>query len=217
MKQKILYLSILCLSLLVGCTSKETKILIIGDSISLGYTPYVKDSLATEGIIVEHNEGNAQDSGYGLKNLEKWISKADYDIIQFNWGLWDLCYRHPESKVQGNRDKVRGTLTYSLEDYEEHLEAIVKILQEKTDAELVFVTTTYVPEHEAGRFPEDPQKYNAVAKKVMKRHSIRVNDIYERSIPIHKQYGQGNDNVHYWEDGYKELSYIIISYLKGMN
>lgn len=213
MNIKILYLSII-VALLVGCKAEETKILIVGDSISLGYTPFVKDSLANEGVIVEHNNGNAQDSGYGLKNIGKWIKSGDYDIIQFNWGLWDLCYRHPDSKVQGNRDKVNGTLTYTLEEYEQHLEDIVKILEKETDAQLIFVTTTYVPKEEVGRFPEDPQKYNEVAKKVMKRHSIPVNDIFERSISIHKQYGQGVDNVHYWDDGYKELSKLIISYLK---
>lgn len=55
--------------------------------------------------------GNGKNSAYGLKNLDKWIGKRKWDVIHFNWGLWDLCYRHPKSKVQGRRDKVNGTIT----------------------------------------------------------------------------------------------------------
>ncbi len=38
------------------------------------------------------------------------------DVIHFNWGLHDLCYRHPEATVNGNRDEVRDTISMPLED-----------------------------------------------------------------------------------------------------
>jgi len=196
-----------------GFTEKKPKVLIIGDSISLGYTPTVKELLKDK-AIVSHNKGNAQHSGYGLENLEEWISKDDYDLIQFNWGLWDLCYRHPDSKVQGNRDKVNGTVTFSPEEYAQNLEAIVKLLKAKTNAKLVFVSTSYVPKKEEGRFAKDAQKYNKVAKKVMKKYSIPVNDIYKKSKAIHKKYGQGDNNVHYKKEGYKALGEVIAAYLE---
>lgn len=199
--------------LFFGFTEKKPKVLIVGDSISLGYTSTVKQILA-EKAIVSHNKGNAQHSGYGLDNIEMWIKKDNFDIIQFNWGLWDLCYRHPDSKVQGKRDKTNGTITFSLKEYEENLEAIVTLLKDKTDAELIFVTTSYVPKKEAGRFAKDAQKYNKIAKRVMEKHSIQVNDIYKTSKAIHKQYGQGNDNVHYKKKGYEELGKVISSYLE---
>lgn len=204
-----------CLILLVlsGFTEKKSKVLIIGDSISIGYTPFVKEMLQEEAIVT-HNPGNARHSGYGLENVENWIQKDDYDIIQFNWGLWDLCYRHPESKVQGNRDKINGVITFSLEDYEQNLAAIVKILKDKTDARLIFVTTSYVPKEEAGRFEKDAIKYNKVAKQFMKRNSILVHDIYKESKSIHREYGQGNNNVHYKKPGYEELGKVIASFLK---
>ena len=124
--------------------TEKPKILIIGDSISIGYTPFVKEGLSSK-FDVFHNPGNAQHTGTGLENISKWIGNQDYDIIQFNWGLWDLCYRHPESKHQGNRDKVNGKVTYSIEEYKANLDTIIKILKTKTKAKLVFVTTTYVP------------------------------------------------------------------------
>jgi len=205
----------LILLVLTGADSKQkkAKILIIGDSISIGYTPFVKESLK-EVADVYHNPGNAQHTGKGLKNVEEWISADDYDIIQFNWGLWDLCYRHPDSKVQGQRDKVNGTITFSLEDYEKQLRTIVKILKEKTDAELIFVTTTCVPEDEAGRYPKDPIRYNKVAKRIMEENNIMVNDIYKASLAIHAKYGKGDDDVHYQDEGYEALAEYITGFLK---
>ncbi|HSH20342.1 MAG TPA: SGNH/GDSL hydrolase family protein [Draconibacterium sp.] len=208
----IIVASMIIFLVLSGLTEKKPKVLIIGDSISIGYTPFVKETLRDKAVVT-HNEGNAQHTGYGLENIEKWIQQDDYDIIQFNWGLWDLCYRHPDSKVQGNRDKINGKLTFSLEEYRENLEKIVKILKEKTTAKLIFVTISYVPKKEAGRFEKDSLKYNKVARQVMKKYSIRVNDIYKKSKTIHKNYGLGNDDVHYQKKGYEELGKVITSFL----
>ena len=61
--------SIVALIIIVFLSSSESqkpRVLIIGDSISLGYTPTVKKLLADKAVVV-HNKGNAQDTGYGLK------------------------------------------------------------------------------------------------------------------------------------------------------
>lgn len=203
------------LMLTLSCVIPDkAKILIIGDSISIGYTAFVKEELAGKAEVF-HNLGNAQHTGTGLKKIEEWIGDGKWDIIQFNWGLWDLCYRHPDSKVQGNRDKVNGDITLELEDYRTNLESIVLKLKEKSNAKLIFVTTTYVPENEAGRFQEDAIKYNAVAKAIMKKHSIMINDIYEESKQVHKDFGKGNDDVHYTEEGYKKLGLVISQFLES--
>lgn len=198
---------------ITSCTHEKSRILIIGDSISQGYTPYVAELLANE-AEVHHNPGNAQHTGTGLENIDQWTGDGKWDIIQFNWGLWDLCYRHPDSKLQGNRDKIHGTITWPVDQYVTNLDSIVRILQAKTSARLIFVTTTYVPENEAGRFKEDARRYNEAAKKVMKAHAVTVNDIYEQSIPIHQEYGIGQDDVHYTEKGYEKLGELVARFLK---
>ena len=197
-----------------GCAKHKPKILIIGDSISLGYTPYVREDL--QGIAeVYHNRGNAQHTGTGLDSIETWIGTKDWDIIQFNWGLWDLCYRHPDSKTQGNRDKVHGTITYELEDYGKNLDSIVQWMKAKSDAKLIFVTTTYVPENEAGRYQEDAIRYNQLAKRIMEENGVVINDIYEASRRIHRQYGKDSGDVHYLPEGYRALAKEITDFLKG--
>lgn len=192
---------------------EKPKILIIGDSISIGYTPFVKEGLLSK-FDVFHNPGNAQHTETGLENISKWIGNNDWDIIQFNWGLWDLCYRNPESKNFGNRDKVNGKITFSIEEYKSNLDSIITILKTKTKAKLVFVFTTYVPENEVGRFRNDAIKYNEAAKEIMKKNNIPINDIYAKSIGIHKQFGLGSDNVHYKPEGYKQLSKLIIDFIE---
>ena len=212
---KPLYIVILLLAVSVfsGFNNDKPKILIIGDSISIGYTPFVKDNLNGT-VIVEHNPGNAQHTGTGLKEVEAWIGDTDWDIIQFNWGLWDLCYRHPDSKVYGNRDKKHGKPDVSIEVYASNLDSLVTIMKEKTSAKLIFVTTTYVPKDEPGRIESDAIKYNETAKAIMKKHGILVNEIYEPSIEIHNTYGMGSRDVHYKKEGYEKLSKLIIDFLE---
>ena len=101
-------------------------------------------------------------------------------MIHFNWGLWDLCYRNPESKEQGHRDKIHGKLTFTPEQYAHNLDSLVTIL-ESTGAKLIFATTTVVPEGEAGRFVSDAKRYNKVALEVMKKHKVHIDDLYKLS------------------------------------
>src|SRR5680860_1314492 len=121
-------LSFMALISLTAFITSQPKVLIIGDSISIGYTPYVKKHFSGE-AIVQHNPGNAQHTGTGLQKIDEWLGDEKWDIIQFNWGLWDLCYRDPDSKVQGNRDKVNGEITYDIEAYMSNIDSIVSMLQ----------------------------------------------------------------------------------------
>ncbi|MDE3742680.1 SGNH/GDSL hydrolase family protein [Maribacter polysaccharolyticus] len=201
----------------VASSSKQPnpKILIIGDSISNGYTPFVKEELK-DIAEVHHNPGNAKHTENGLKHIESWLAAGDWDIIHFNWGLWDLCYRHPDSKVQGNRDKVNGTITFGPEEYEKNLNTLVKLIKKHSNAELIFATTTFVPEKEAGRFQEDAITYNTIAKKIMKANGVKINDIFEVSKIIHNEYGKGIDDVHYTEKGYELLGEHVSNFIKQL-
>ena len=141
------------------------KVLIIGDSISKGYTRHVAEALKTEADVT-HHKGNAKHTGVGIKMLDQWIGNTKWSAIHFNWGLWDLCYRHPKSTNQGKRDKVNGTLTTSLDQYRTNLNTLVTRLK-ATNAKLIWASTTVIPEGEAGRKLGDEERYNAVAAEVM--------------------------------------------------
>ncbi len=191
---------------------KPIKILIIGDSISIGYFPYVKEALKDKAEVY-HQAGNAQSTTNGLEKLNDWLKKDAWDIIQFNWGLWDMAYRVPASRGPGTLDKQKGKLTTLPEQYKKNLEAIVEILM-STKAKLIFVNTSFVPPDEPGRIPEEVEKYNKIAECIMKNNGIEVNDLYTPSIRIHQYFGLGEDNVHYTDEGYKELSKHVIRDLR---
>lgn len=191
------------------------KVLIIGDSVSNGFTPYVAVELEGK-AVVQHNKGNAKHTGVGLAHLDEWIGKTQWDVIHFNWGLWDLCYRNPKSKVQGNRDKINGTLTTTIEDYEKNLELLVARLK-KTDAQLIWATTTVVPDGEAGRIKGDDVKYNEAAARVMERHGIVTNDLHTLTKSFDADLFARPGDVHYTQEGYKRIGQQVTdSILKAL-
>jgi len=195
----------------VASGAELPKVLIIGDSISLGYTPHVVQQL--EGRAeVKHHKGNAQHTGTGLKKIDQWIGETKWDVIHFNWGLWDLCYRHPDSKVQGKRDKAKGTLTTTLEQYGKNLEELV-IRLKAADAKLIWAHTTVVPEDEAGRKVGDDKKYNEVAAEIMKKHGIVINDLNALSWEFPPELFSKPGDVHYTRDGYEKLAMQVTDHI----
>jgi hypothetical protein len=189
------------------------KVLIIGDSISLGYMKALP-GLLKDKAIVTHNPGNAGHTGMGLANIKRYIGKGQWDVIHFNWGLWDLCYRNSKSKKQGRRDKVNGKITHSLEQYEANLRKIVKELK-ATDATLIWASTTPVPDGEAGRVKGDELKYNAAAAKIMGENKIAINDLHAHMTKRLKDFEKKGD-VHYSAAGSKYLAEKVASSVLGV-
>lgn len=178
------------------------NVLILGDSISVAYTRPVRKAMEDTANVVRpmrrdgRSPDNCGDTIIGLANIDRWLGEIKWDVIHFNWGLWDLCYRHPESTVQGNRDKEKGTLSVPPDDYEANLEKLVTRLKQ-TGAKLVWASTTLVPEGEQGRFVGDDAKYNAVAARVMKKHGIPINDLYQLSASFPADHFSGPGDVHF--------------------
>ncbi len=190
---------------------KLPNILILGDSISISYTRPVRHKLEGKANILRpmradgRGADNCGDTIIGLANIERWLGDKKWDVIHFNWGLWDLCYRHPESKAQGNRDKVNGRQSVPPAEYEQNLEKLVSRLQQ-TGAKLIWASTTVVPEGEVGRFTGDDRKYNEVASSVMKRHHIPVNDLHGLSATFSPKMFSGPGDVHFSSPGVSKLA-----------
>ncbi|MCP4173889.1 MAG: hypothetical protein GY758_24300 [Fuerstiella sp.] len=195
-------------------TAELPKVLIIGDSISLGYTPHVVQMLQNEANVV-HNRGNAQHSGTGIQQIDNWLGDTKWDVIHFNWGLWDLCYRHPDSKVQGRRDKIRGSLTTSLEQYEHNLDALTSRLK-TTGATLIWANTTVVPEGESGRKVDDDLKYNAIAARVMKKHGVSTDDLNRLTRTFAPELFTKPGDVHFKTDGYQQLAAQVAAEIRAV-
>jgi len=186
------------------------NVLILGDSISIGYTRQVRDGLKGKANVIRPND-NCGDTRMGLLGLKKWLGSNHWDAIHFNWGLWDLCYRdiRPKEGVRRN-DKVNGKLSTSLEVYEKNLETIVLQLK-KTGAVLIWASTTAVPEGEPGRFVGDDVKYNAVAERVMKKHGVLIDDLYSTAKAFPPGMSTKPGDVHYTSKGYAKLAEQVVA------
>jgi len=179
------------------------NVLIIGDSISMGYTPHVKALLKGK-VNVSRARGNCGDTRNGLRRLEDWLGDTEWQVIHFNWGLHDLCYRHPDSKVYGHRDKIKGRIAVPLDAYEKNLEELVQRLKQ-AGAVLIWASTTVVPEGEAGRFVGDDEKYNEAAAAVMKKHGIAIDDLHALTRGFDPSLFVSPGDVHYTKEGYEKL------------
>lgn len=148
------------------------RVLLIGDSVSIGYTLDVRSRLWKRANVHRPPE-NCGSTGYGLTRLDLWLGTNNWDVIHFNFGLDDLNYLD----AQGNYvEPEKGRPVTAKEEYGKNLRAIAERLQ-KTGAALIFATTTPVPPGAPGRVAGDEQSYNEVAKNVMQELNIPVDDL----------------------------------------
>lgn len=180
--------------------AKLPRVLLIGDSISIGYTVPVRKELAGK-ANVHRIPTNGGPTTRGLEELDRWLGDSHWDVIHFNWGLHDLKH------VNDKGDTVapdEGHRQVPPEEYEANLRKLVARLK-KTGARLIWCATTPVPAGAAGRVPGDEVAYNAIAARVMEQERIPIDDLYsfarERRDKI-----QLTANVHFTPAGSHELA-----------
>lgn len=176
------------------------RVLIIGDSISIGYTLPLRAALG--GVANVHRPPtNCAHTWRGLEKIDQWLGDGTWDLIHFNWGLHDLKYVDQSGKLALPPD---GDQVSTLEEYERNLDKLVQRLR-KTGAKLVWRPTTPVPEGAAGRIPADLPRYNQAARRVIDRYGIEVDDmnafIAANKIP-HSRPG----NVHFSKEASIQLA-----------
>src|SRR5205807_5103849 len=75
------------------------KVVLIGDSIRMGYAPLVAKRLEGKALIISA-KANGGDSANLLKNLEEWAIKEKPAVVHFNCGLHDLKLDKKSKKHQ---------------------------------------------------------------------------------------------------------------------
>lgn len=203
----------------LGITNKKLpNVLIIGDSISIGYYPFVKELLEGNMFITRpfREDGSAENcagTSNGVKHIDRWIGDIKWDLIHFNFGLHDIKHVDP---VSGKNSKDPADPHQAdPKQYKKNLELIVGKLK-TTGAKLVFATTTPYPDDVTGplRDPGMPEKYNKVAQKIMKKNGIFVNDLFAYVLPRMKELQRPN-NVHFTESGSRVLAGQVASVIKN--
>lgn len=176
------------------------RVLLIGDSISMGYTIPVRKRLA--GVANVHRIGeNGGPTIKALDRIEAWLGDSEWDVIHFNWGLHDV-----------RRDT--GDVQVSIEDYEKNLTTLVERLKQ-TGATLVWASTTPIPEGASRREPGDEVKYNAVAARVMESAGIATDDLYAFALDRLDRI-QRKANVHFTPAGSAALADVVAREIRAV-
>lgn len=179
------------------------RVLLIGDSISVGYTIPVRELLKGK-ANVHRALGNCGDTQRGLESLDKWLGEKKWDVIHFNFGLHDLKYLNAKGEYV-TPDK--GKQVAPLQQYEKNLRQIVERLK-KSGAKIIWCSTTPVPDGSAGRVKDAEVDYNAVAAKIAAENGIAINDLHAvakaRQAEIQKP-----RNVHFTDEGSKILAKAV--------
>ncbi len=223
MKKLLILASLLISTALPSLYAKDAskkpglpQVLIIGDSISLHYTPYVTKILKGK-AVVKHHKGNAGPTIRGVAQIDKWLGRNKWDVIHFNWGLWDMYgWEYWES----DRSPAK---------YKKRLEKLVKRLK-KTGAVLIWATTTPVcpkPEQTmVTRFKEGKalistkteKEYLDAAREVMEKHKIITNDLHALMKGKRKKYALADNDVHFNKEGRKkQAEQVAIAIQKALN
>jgi hypothetical protein len=187
---------------------KLPRVLLIGDSISIGYHLAVREELASV-ANVHRPATNCGPTTRGVQSIEQWLGDGKWDVIHFNFGLHDLKYVDEQGK---NAEPGKGKPQVSLADYEKNLETLVERMK-KTGAKLIFATTTPVPEGSPARKLDDQNAYNAAALAVMKKHGVAIDDLNAFAKPILSEI-QLPANVHFKPDGSKQLGKQVAAEIK---
>lgn len=194
---------------IASLAGKLPNVLIIGDSISIGYTPFVKDNLKYSAKIVRPvfengKPENCQGTTNGVKEIKRWIGDTNWDVIHFNFGLHDIKHVDPVTgKNSSNPDHPHQA---DLKQYKENLKEIVRILK-TTGANLIFATTTPYPDQVGGplRKPGMYEKYNKAAIRIMKQNGISINRL-DLFVKPRMEELQKPNNVHFTDEGSRALA-----------
>lgn len=190
------------------------RVLLIGDSISIGYT--VPTRTALKGKANVHRPlTNCGPTSKGVQSIDQWLGNGKWDVIHFNWGLHDLKYMGPNGENLYPKEKG-GKRQVPPEEYAKNLETLVKRMKQ-TGAKLIWRNTTPVPPGAKGRYVGDSALYNKIAAKIMRKHGVPTHDLYTLSKQRMKEIMKPA-NVHYTPEGSnvlaQEVAHVILEALK---
>ena len=186
------------------------RLLLLGDSISIGYTLPLRREL--KGIANIHRPAaNCTHTRNGVRNLVKWLGTGKWDVIHCNFGLHD-CVRDGEKQA------------VPLAEYQSNLESIFHRLR-ATEARIAWASTTSV-HHDlrcrdtaTGHWLEyrdvDVQEYNDAAAVIAHRHGAAIDALGE-SVRTRLASLQIPGDIHFTKAGYQALGQQAANVLRGM-
>ena len=182
-------------------------VLLVGDSIRMGYDKSVQRSLDGAAQVWFPAE-NCRFAAYVLRYLHEYralVPGGQVDALHWNAGLWD-CLRLFEEEP----------LT-PLAVYADYIDRIcIRIRKLFPDAKIIFATSTLVlseqMDRDFKRYNEEIEAYNAAAVEVVRRHGFAVHDLCAVSAALPEE--AHSDPVHYYTSaGTEAFTRSVLSHI----
>ena len=185
-----------------------TNVILIGDSIRIGYEDTVRREL--DGLAsVWTPEENGRTSRNVLAHLEEWAISRKPDIVHVNCGLHDM------SQAPGP-----AGVAVPLEEYEANVRQILSSLKSGTQGAAIWALTTPVNEKwrhtnkSFDRVEANIAACNAAAKRVAEELGAPVDDLFGAIQEAGRDRLLEADGIHFTAEGYVLLGKKVAEFLK---
>lgn len=191
--------------------SVGSNVILIGDSIRMGYQPYVSN-LLTNLIPVSGPVENCQHSGIVTQYLKTWVLDKKPALVHMNAGLHDLI-----------ENKSTGIFQIPTNQYAANLDYIFRTLRDN-GIRVIWSTTTPVIDTTYSnwnlgqtfiRHDADVVMYNNVARAVLSRYNIPVFDLYAYVKTLDPGAVYYQDGLHYTAAGYRLLAAQVSAFISN--
>lgn len=167
------------------------NLLLVGDSIRIGYDKSVRKSFQNKVNVIFPNE-NCRFAAYLLRYFHEYLGDVkgeDIDVVHWNAGLWDCLRLFGEEPLT------------PLDVYAYYIERIcVRIRKICPNARVIFATSTSVLSEKMRkdfkRYNAEIEKYNEIAVKTVEKYGFEIDDLYALSVQLPET--AHSDPVHYY-------------------
>ena len=187
------------------------RIVCIGDSIRMGYTPAVEEGLEGWGKVLGIGGVQGGNTRNVLAHLDQWAIRPAPDIVYLNAGLHDMA-RDPGP---GPENRVPPS------EYAGNLRRIFERLRRETEARLLFALTTPVDlprqhavDYGVNRTSEDVILYNETAGRVTAELGIPTLDLYQVVVDRGTDRLLAEDGVHFTAAGSAVLGRAVADFIR---
>lgn len=211
------------------------KILLLGDSIRMGYGEHVAKLMEGKAQVF-YPRDNGRFLQYTLRELQDWkwnLHLQDgVDVVHWNNGLWDVGHLGAGSGATGEVEAATAQPTIHAGHYEYEKENLTppaiyeymlgrvhqRIRNLFPTAKIIFAYTTSVLEDQSPDFlyrsNAEIREYNTIARRVLEPEGVAFNDLYTFSEERLK--GLHRDWVHFNEEGSHLIAQEIMDFILNL-
>jgi lysophospholipase L1-like esterase len=189
--------------------NNKPVVVLIGDSIRMGYAPAVS-KFYNNRVDVRSSKENGGDTANVLEHLDEWVIKVQPTLVHINAGLHDL-----------KLDRKTGKHQVELADYKANLKKILERITTETKAKVIFALTTPVIDERHNtnkpfdRKVSDVEAYNRAAQEVLRGFpAVGVNnlDVFAKGLDLEKALVK--DGVHFTPQAYQSLGQRVAEFIQ---